>query len=86
MKNFGLLFTDVKDFLSNELNRIFVAILMLCVLVGCGQYRTEKYLAGIKADILKNRDKIHFRYFNLTKSLEGIYKVAIDTKNGEIKK
>lgn len=35
-------------------------------------------------EIQINRDKIHFRYFNLTNSLEDINGVKINTKNGKI--
>lgn len=98
MKNsFGLLLTDVKDFLCNEVNRVFVGVIILCILVCYGQVRTEKaikksYNYNIRAkkelisEIRTNRDKIHFRYFNLIKSLEEIHNVKIDTKNGKLEK
>ena len=35
-------------------------------------------------EIKTNRDKIHFRYFNITHSLEDIHGVKINTKNGKI--
>lgn len=98
MKNsFGLLFSDVKNFLCNEVNRVFIAVLIVGALMCWGQYRTENLLTKISnqniesqkeltSEIKKNRDKIHFRYFNLTKSLEEIHKVKIDTKNGRLER
>lgn len=97
MKNFSLFITDAKVFLSNELNRVFVAVVILGILMCYGQHRTEEALSKVSSqstesqkelisEIKKNRDKIHFRYFNLTKSLEEIHKVKIDTKNGKLER
>lgn len=41
---------------------------------------TQKICEEIKT----NRDKIHFRYFNLTHSLEDIHGIKINTRNGKI--
>lgn len=93
----SLLFSDVKNFLCDEVNRVFIAVLIVVALMCWGQYRTENLLLKISnqntesqkelvTEIKKNRDKIHFRYFNLTKSLEEIHKVKIDTKNGRLEK
>lgn len=40
----------------------------------------------LMTEIKTNRNKIHFRYFNLTRSLEEIHNVKIDTKNGKLEK
>lgn len=37
-------------------------------------------------EIKINRDKIHFRYFNLTHSIEDVHGVKINTKNGKIER
>ncbi len=96
MKNSAsLLFSDVKRFLCNEVNRVFVAVVILCILVCYGQVRTEKaikknYNYNVRAkkelitEIKANREKIHFRYFNLTRSLEDLHQVEIDTKDGRV--
>ena len=98
MKNYlGMLICDTKEFLRNETNRVFVAVVCLCLLVCYFQIRTEKaikrvYNYDVKAkkelltEIKTNRDKIHFRYFNLTTSLEELNNVKIDTLNGRIEK
>ena len=98
MKNYlGLLIADAKEFLCNETNRVFVAVIIVGLTVCFCQIRTEKainkiYNYNIRAkkelltEIKTNRNKIHFRYFNLTRSLEDIHKVKIDTKNGRIEK
>lgn len=98
MKNsVGLLLSEAQEFLCNEVNRVFVAVVILCILVCYGQVRTEKaikknYNYNVRAkkelitEIKTNREKTHFRYFNLTRSLEEIHNVKIDTKNGKLEK
>ena len=98
MNNYlGLLIADAKEFLCNETNRVFIAVILVGVLVCYSQCRTENILRSVQninaqnhkellAEIKTNRNKIHFRYFNLTRSLEDIHKVKIDTKNGRIEK
>lgn len=98
MKNYiGLLICDAKDFLSDTTNRVFAATVALCLLVCYCQIRTEKaikriYNYNVKAkkelltEIKTNRDKIHYRYFNLTRTLGELHNVKIDTLNGKIEK
>ena len=96
MKNsFGLLLSEAQEFLCNEVNRVFAAVVILCILVCYGQVRTEKaikknYNYNVQAkkelftEINTNRKKTHFRYFNLTRSLEEIHNVKIDRENGRL--
>ena len=98
MKNYlGMLICDAKEFLCNETNRVFVAVVCLCLLVCYFQIRTEKaikrvYNYDVKAkkelltEIKSNRDKIDFRYFNLTRTLEDLHNVKIDTHYGRVEK
>ncbi len=91
----GLLFSDAKDFLCNATNRVLVAVTIVGVLLCYFQYRTENKLnciieqsttanSELLNEIRINRKKINFRYFNLTKSLEEIHKVEINTRNGKL--
>lgn len=98
MKNYlGFLIGDAKEFLCNATNRVFIAVILVGVLVCYSQFRTEKLIRAMEninvknnkevlAEIKTNRDKIHFRYFNLTRSLEDINDVEIDTRSGEVKR
>lgn len=98
MKNYlGFLIGDAKEFLCNETNRVFIAVIAVGLLICLCQLRTERELKRVynfnaKAEkkllteIKTNRDKIHFRYFNLTRSLEDINGVEIDTRSGEVKR
>ena len=98
MKNYlGLLIGDAKEFLCNETNRVFISVIVLCLLVCYCQIRTEKaikrvYNYDVKAkkelltEIKENRKDVHFRYFNLTTSLEELNNVKIDTLNGRVEK
>lgn len=77
-------FTDVKNFLSNEVNRTFIAIIAFgLILLGMEylQIRTQKNV--LKA-LVKLEKKVDFRYFNITRSLEDINHIEIDTRNGKI--
>ena len=41
-------------------------------------------LEDLKQDVIDIKSKVHFRYFNLTHSLEDIHNVKINTENGRI--
>ncbi len=77
MKNLFRLFTDTKEFLSNDINRIFTGVIILCLINVGGLF----YLSN---RIENCTNKVHFRYYNLTKSLEDIHNVEIDTRDGRI--
>ena len=96
-KGVSLLFSDVKGFLENSVNRVFMICICLCLLTIYNQYRTEKIIHQITenqsknqkeliTEIQTNRNKIHYRYFNLTRSLEDIHCVKINTRTGRIDK
>lgn len=79
------LFTDVKEFLSNEINRVFVALVFLIFVVIIASYLQYKANNEILKAIKNCEKKVDFRYFNMTRTLEGIHNVSIDTKTGELK-
>ena len=94
MKNFQILFTDVKRFMGNEVNRLFLLIILvnlvmfLCLAL---EIHNLKKTINLEAEKLNNQiiqvnKKVDFRYFNTTHSLEDIHNLKIDTHNGEIKK
>ena len=87
MKNFNILFTDVKNFMNNEVNRAFTFILLInivmCAYLGYEIRQTRNFVNG---EFNKLNKKIDFRYFNMTRSIEEIHNIKIDTQNGEIKK
>lgn len=96
-KGVSLLFSDVKGFLENSVNRVFMICICLCLLTIYNQYRTEKIIHQITenqsksqkeliTEIQTNRNKIHYRYFNLSRSLEDIHCVKINTRTGRIDK
>ena len=93
MKNFNLLFSDVKDFMANEVNRMFVLFLSItfCILIFIHfEIQNLKKFVILKSEnleqeITKTRKRIDFRYFNTTRTLEDLHKVKIDTKNGDLK-
>ncbi len=97
VSNVTILFKDVKNFLLNEVNRVFIAVVIVGILTCYNCVRTEILFIKLEKQQKINQeellnsdkkiiDKIHFRYFNITKSLEEIHKIKIDTKNGKLEK
>ena len=84
----NVLFTDVKEFLSNEVNRVFIAVIIVgcavCIMLYTHNREMKKTNMQILKSIEKLEKKVDFRYFNITRSLSDIHKVEIDTKNGKI--
>ena len=84
-----ILFIDLKDFLSNEVNRVFVAVVIIGGILIYQQFNhnmeTQKAEMALMNAIEKSEKKIDFRYMNLTRSLEDIHKVEIDTKDGRLR-
>ncbi len=93
IKNFNILFSDTKNFMMNEVNRVFVLVIAMFIVFGIFLHfeitslkkQNRENTAELLDLINKTNKKIEHRYFNTTKSLEEIHKVKIDTKTGEIK-
>ena len=86
MKNLNLFFSDVKEFLSNEINRLTVIVIIMCIGCGYGFYKTHSDIKTVQEAVKKCEKKVDFRYFNLTRSLEDINHVQINTKDGRVEK
>ena len=78
MRNLNLLFSDAKEFLSDNINRLGILVVLLCVINVCGFYVIEK-------ELKECAKTVNFRYFNITRSLEDIHNVKIDTQDGSLK-
>lgn len=77
---------------------LYVVVLFLCITVTLQAYSmfsinkkfsnvvTQSDIVELKNEISEVKKKVHFRYFNLTNSLEDIHKVKINTQNGHLKK
>lgn len=85
----SILFDDVKNFLSNEINRLTILLIAFIVICSVWQYKIHNDILNIQTIIESKSNKIEkkvdFRYFNISRSLEKIFEVSIDTKNGELK-
>lgn len=91
---------DIKEqkMMSTELKRmnsaitlLYVIITLMCISLFCQtflikNFATRSDIAVLKTEISEVKKKVHFRYFNLTNSLEDIHKVKINTENGRIKR
>ena len=69
--------SDAKSFLNDKINRVFIAVMFLCIINAGGIFYLNKQIENCT-------NKVHFRYYNLTKSLEDIYNIQIDTRDGRI--
>lgn len=84
------LFSDVKGFLGDSINRILLFEIVLCVLIAFFGFYLLKRIDNAENQILlsvqKAEKKVDFRYFNLTRSMEEIHNVKIDTYRGQLDK
>lgn len=78
MRNLNLLISDAKEFLSDNINRLGILVVLLCLINVCGFYVIEK-------ELKECTKTVNFRYFNITRSLEDIHNVKIDTQDGSLK-
>lgn len=79
-------FSDVKRFMVYILRRSYaLQALALVLLFGFIVYQAQINQIIIK-EIKSVEKKVDFRYFNLTRSLESIYNIEIDTKDGRVRK
>ena len=97
MRNINLLFSDAKDYLYNEVNRVFIAVILAGVILGYIIYsgnsdilKSNEELVKSNAELMQKMEKlkaqVDFRYFNTTRSLEDIHNVRIDTHYGDVRK
>lgn len=67
----------IKSYFADGINRLTTAVIVLSCIMTVGFYKTH-------TAIIKCEKKTDFRYFNTTRSLEDIYSVRINTKDGTI--
>ena len=82
--NLFTLFSDLKAFFCSTLNAFCIFILIINIVILGFLVKLNNDIKNINTEIKMNRDKLNFRYFNLTQSLEDIHKIKIDTKTGKI--
>lgn len=76
------LMTGLKNLLRDKLN--LIVILLIANLI-CSGYYYHKINTNIDKSTVDINRKVDHRYFNITKSLEQIHNVDINTFNGELK-
>ncbi len=93
MRNINLLFSDVKNFMAKEVNRVFVLFMVITLSIGLFLHleiqNLKRFIVSsdtkLEEEITKTRKRIDYRYFNTTRTLEDLHNVRIDTKNGDLK-
>lgn len=79
------LFTDVKRFIKYIQKRSYAIECLILLLLIFSIYNQIESYNNVMARLDKVERKTDFRYFNLTRSLEDIHKIEIDTENGRIR-
>lgn len=92
---------DIKDFLSDGINRLTVIVIVLGCIVCFLQYTSLKKIdtvnlaiseqlasseKNLSSKIETTKDRVNHRYFCLNTTLKEIFGVDINTKTGELKK
>ena len=54
MRNINLLFSDAKDFLYNEVNRVFIAVILAGVILGYIIYSGNSAILKSNEELLKS--------------------------------
>ena len=68
---------DIKSFLSDNINRLTLVLIVFGIIISLGIIKTYKAVIQVER-------KADFRYFNTTISLEEIYSIKINTKDGTV--
>ena len=79
------LFTDVKRFIKYIQKRSYAIECLILLLLIFSIYNQIENYNNIMSRLDKVEKKTDFRYFNLTRSLEDIHKIEINTKDGRIR-
>ena len=93
MKTFFMLISDAKDFMANEINRLFVWVLVLNIVTMTFVHFEVKSIKEFQLkenekmleQLVHVRKRVDYRYFNMTRTFEDIYDIKIDTGSGELK-
>ena len=80
------LFSDMKTFLSNGVNGLSVLVIIAIIMNIAFFLVLRNDVRTINYQLEKTKDAVHFRYFNLTRSLEDFWGVKIDTHTGYVQK
>ena len=79
------LFSDVKRFIKYVQKRSYIIQTIPLILLMAFIVRQEYVNHEINTNIVKVNKKVDFRYFNLTRSLESIHRVEINTRDGRLR-
>ena len=80
----SVLFTDIKNFIKYVQKKSYVLQIISLIVLILICYRQEVIYTNILKNLSEIEKKVDYRYFNLTKSLEDIYNVEIDTYKGRV--
>ena len=80
----SVLFTDIKSFIKYVQKKSYVLQIITLIVLILICYRQEVIYTNILNNLSEIEKKVDYRYFNLTRSLEDIYNVEIDTYKGRV--
>ena len=88
----GNLEKRAREYFSNAVNIVLALCLLNIVISGLALYQTienKKEIHEVESAVEKSgiviKKKLDHRYFNTTRTLEGIHGVKVNTLNGELK-
>lgn len=81
----SMLTSDIKRFVKYIQKRSYIIQTTTLILLIAFMARQEYTNQAINENITNVNKKIDFRYFNLSRSLQDIHNIEIDTKDGRIR-
>ena len=75
---------SIKKVLSDKINRLTLVVLICFGILLFHLIKLRKEIREISTHQKKTEQKVDFRYFNTTRSLQDIFNVEIETKQGRV--
>ena len=77
---------NISKNLKDKINIVILLCLFSCIYNFYTFNRIQSHMTHIEELINSTEKKVDFRYFNITRSLQDIHKVEIDTNKGRVTK
>lgn len=75
---------STKRILCDKINRLTFIMLMCFLVLASYTLKLHKEVQELSLHIRETEKKVDFRYFNTTRSLQDIFNVEIETRQGRV--